>query len=247
MIVYGNILGGHGLGAFAGGGRIIFGPFSFAESWSSDDFANAQQFNNWVKPYLDQVGRVGMTWDPPSPALLTNAEAKLGLWKNAADLGDPNANAYLAQITSQMNGLINKGDQLSLTGGNGHRSEAVEVQRYDTFTQIVNLIKQLSASSPPSGMTSTSVGATGTGLSASADSLLSTLTNLLTSPTRQSTSGPPAVPPSSLPQFASSTPGWIMPVAVGGGLLAFGGLLFATLHKKKAPALAGYRRRRHRR
>lgn len=245
-------------GGFAGGGRTIFGPFSFNESWSSDDFESASQFNSWVKPYLDQVGAQGMTWDPPSSSLKTNAATSLAAWQSAADAGDPTASGYVDQIHSQMTDLINRADQLSLSGSYGHRSEGNEVSRYQTFQQIVALMKQLVASAPPKPtpniasvspaaqlqvqqmqvaqvqkFTPQQSGVTVLGQGGGA----ATAAPAQVAPT--SPYGPYPYPP------PSSGGGLMVPLLIGGGVLMVGGLIFVLLRKKPASTgVAGYRRRR---
>lgn len=166
MSIYSSRALGRSLGAFsafAGGGRVIFGPFSFAESYSSDDFGSAEQFTKWVKPFLDQVGRKDLTWDPPASALKTRAAQNFKTWKDAGDLGNAGAAAYAQSIINQMTDLIARADELSINQSLGKRSEGNEVARYDIFNEISAIIKKLSASTTKANAAMTAALAAGAG------------------------------------------------------------------------------------
>jgi hypothetical protein len=261
---FGRFQGYAGRG-FAGGGRTIFGPYTFAESWTSDDFESNQQFNNWVKPYLDQIqGAQGMSWDPPSSSLKTNAASSLDQWNQAADAGDQTAAGYVSQIDQQMHDLINRADQLSLTGSMGHRSEGTEVERYQTFKSIVTLMKQLVSSAPPKptpniaavsptaqvaiqqmqiqkftpGAGKVTVLGQGTGAATAGGGTAGSV-----SPLTAPSGGPPAYYPP-----PATGGGWMVPAMIAGGVVVVGGLIFLLFRKKPASTgVAGYRRRKIRR
>lgn len=237
--------------AFGAGGRAIFGPFSFAESWSSDDFESNNQFTQWVKPYLSQVNRKDLSWDPPTPAVLSRAGANWSLWKSAADAeaaagGAADATNYIASITSQMNDLISRADAFSvddLTDGSGHRSESVEVSRYDVFNQIKAIVNKVAASA-----------ATATTALNNANLLMNTSqlpastippTGAATYP---STTSPAYYSPSTGASSQASTAAGagsdntLLYIGLGVGAVALlGGGLF--VFRKKKAAVAGYRRR----
>lgn len=221
--------------AFAGGGRNIFGDFAFAESWSSDDFESSSQFNNWVKPYLDQVGRKDLTWEPPSTTTRTRASKAWSLWKAAQEAGSAQADAYVNDIKSQMGVLVARADSLSLAASLGHRSEDVEVQRYDTFNEIKRIVTKVANSSTQAQ---------------------SALDAANTAPPVLPSAGTPSQSGSQLPtQHASAdtavTAGDYGVRSGGSNTLLYAGLgvgalvlVGAVLMMRKRSSVAGYRRRR---
>ncbi len=233
--------------AFGGGGLPIFGPFSFAEAWSSDDFFNPAQFTSWVKPYLDQVNRKDLTWVPPSSSILTRASSAWSIWKQAAEAegGQGPATTYVASKTGTLNDLIAHADTLSLTSlpwpaTPGHRSESVEVQRYDAFNQISAIAKQIAASS------AAATTALNNAMSAANYVPPSALPSAGGSPTGSSLVNNPqqnALNVSSQGSMASAGgDNTILYVGLGVGALALiGGVMY---FRKKSSAVAGYRRRR---
>lgn len=243
MAFYGNraLRGSLGaFGAFAGGGRPIFGPFAFAESWSSDDFESATQFTNWVKPFLDQVARTDLTFSPLSAFTKARAEANYNLWAKAALNGDPQAQAYKDSIDSQMTSLIHQADSLSLSGANGHRSEGTEVARYDAFNSIIALASQLASSSPSPVAPKANVDLTGRVLVGSDTSSGGTAA----SKAQAAATGGDIVTNGSLQQgnpLPSSGPPWALIIGLGSVALVGGVML---LRRHKAASVSGYRRRR---
>lgn len=239
MIVNGYA-GFRGFRGFAGGGRGIFAKFTFAESWSSDDFETDQHFNKWVKPYLDQVGRIGMTWEPPSPALAGVASSKYASWLAASDLGDPLAADFVAKIKGQMDDLTKRADQLSVQYGSS-RSEAIEVQRYDTFDAIVKIMKQVAASKPPSALlpdpyTTPDTSAV-TGTRTTASNVKSKVGQAYVEVGPSGSGQSQALVGSGTRSGAGAgsdtgLPGWVMPVGIGAGVLLLGGITFAIVRKK---------------
>jgi len=235
--------------AFAGsGGRTIFGPFKFGEEWSSDDFGTDAHFNQWVKPYLDQVPAAkGMTYVPPTTALITNSGAKMQAWQDAADNGAPGAQAYVDGITSKMKSLISQADQLSITTKGwpfvASREENIEVQRYNVFAAIVKVMKQVAASNPP-----TAIDASGNPVPVGAGTGVSSTYTVNPGSTGSSPVNNPqqnALNVSSQKQTAAGSSNTILYVGLGVGALALvGGLLY--MRSRKAPAVAGYRRRSRR-
>lgn len=238
------------LGAFAGGGREIFGPFSFTESWSSDDFENAAEFNRAVKPYLDQVNRKDLSYSPLSTTVITAASAAWNSWKQASDLGDPTSAAFMANITGQMSDLIGRGDALSLNAAvTGVRSEATEVSRYDVFNQIQTLVKQVAASKAKAAAALAAVTAAANYIpppEAASAGTIPTGSSLVNNPQQN------PIPPGGFNQSgdtAVTSDNTMLYVGIGVAVVALIGGVFLLKHKKSAsaPATAGYRRRRARR
>lgn len=249
MSFYGNRALGRPMGvfsAFGGGGREIFGPFSFSESWSSDDFEGIAQFNQAVKPYLDQVNRKDLQWSPLSSTIITAASAAWSSFKNAADAGDASSAAYMANITGQMNDLIARGDALSLQGTLGHRSEAVEVSRYDVFNQIQTLVKQVAAQKAKAAAAVAAANAAANyvppaPVQTSSAGMPQTTSNIIQNPQQNPINPIGSTYGASTADTGDNT---LLYVGLGVGALALiGGVL---MFKKKSPAVAGYRRRSRR-
>ena len=231
------------IGAFNGGGRSIFGPFTFAESWSSDDFGTDAHFNQWVKPNLDQVDRKGMSYDPPSSSILTRASAAWSAWKAAQDLGVVEADTYIANTTSQMKSLIARADELSLTTKGwpfvASREEKIEVQRYDVFAQIVSLIKKVAGSKAKADAYAAAATAAGAVASPGAPDMptAGSVTLRPTGVSADTTSGT-----GKNRSMATAAPSNMMLyVGLGvGAVVLIGGALYV---KRRKASMAGYRRR----
>lgn len=233
--------------AFGGGGREIFGTFSFAESWSSDDFGGVTQFNENVKPYLSQVSRTDLTWVPPTAAVATAASSNWALWQQAAAAevaagGASDATNYIASISSQMQDLITRGDALSLTGTLGHRSEANEVARYDIFNQIKAVMNKVAASK------ATATTALNNANAAANVSQLPASTIPPTGSVTYPSATSPAYPTGSYTgadtAAAPASDNTLLYIGLGvGALVLVGGGIF-IVKKRRAPAVAGYRRYR---
>jgi len=230
------------MAAFAGGGRSIFGPFAFSESWSSDDFGSSAHFNQWVKPYLDQVPEAkGMTYDPPSSAIITRAGTAWEAWKAASDLGVAEADTYIATTTSKMKSLIARADELSLTTKGwpfvASREEKIEVQRYQVFAQIVAVIKQVAASLTKVNALSAAAVAAGAVPTPHPEAALP---GGVPADTGTGGSG------TSRSAMTATPDNMMLYIALGVGAVALVGGGIFLMRRKKAAHIAGYKRRSRR-
>lgn len=254
MSMYRSRTLGRSLGAFsafAGGGRNIFGPFAFAESWSSDDYETATHFRTWVKPYLDQANRKDLTYEPVSTSIRTRAAAVYKTWKEAADLGNATATAYVEKIKNEMNDLIARADELTLAQSLGKRSIGVEVSRYEAFNAINTIIKQVGASTSKANAALAAANAEGSAIPegdmvGSANDNAGTVS---TSSRSASTNagGSPITGQGGDPNAVGGT-NWLLYGGIGAAaLLLLGGGIFLARRPRAATARYGRHKRRSRR
>lgn len=237
MSFYGSrALGRASFSAFGAAGRSIFGPFVFAGDWSSNDFNSISQFNSKVKPGLASENRQDLTWTPPSPALITQANNAWISWQSAADAGSPDASTYITNITNQMIALITTADSLTdVHDVVGNRPMSVDIQRYDTFNQIVKLMKTVATSQAAAN-------AAVAALPATAIQPMVASPPMSSGTSSQGSSGLPNSGSGSTPPPAEDNTVLYLGLGVGGLVLLGGAYLLLT--PKKAAAVSGYRRRR---
>lgn len=267
MIFNGNAMnglsrGGRGLGflgqfasAFGAAPKWpIAGDIGFNEEWSYNDWKGN---NGWTAhiAYWKLAD-----YEPLSDTMVNRAQQAWSALKAAADLGNVAAENQLEQYKATFKGLASQVDaNTKQFNALGQASDPTHRDRARLLTELNKQLKAFAnAGVPaqalaPAGQVATTIptqqGAVTTVLTGNVgtpNALSDQLTALISGLTSKSVATTPGAPPL---VATTSGPSWVMPAAIGGGVLVFTGLVFALARKKKsapAPAMAGYRRRRRR-
>lgn len=238
MIVYGNaavaqagLQGYGGFGVKSGAKFELFNGVGFNEQWS---------YNDYFDPgYRDHVVYWGIpSYEIADARLLDRARKALEGLKSAEDYGNAQAGATLEQLVMEISNLCDSIDRQSKNRGTSGYGSAGDKQRSDYFNALNKSIKRLANTQVPA-MPQPAAQPPVQAYAPAVQPAVTAPPQALMAQAGASTIGPLSTAPTS--------PAWIMPVAIVGGVLVFGGLIFMLTRKKKAPAMAGYRRRRIRR